>query len=441
MMDILLKGMDAVTADPENSFVKNADIGIRNGLVEFITPSGNGPKDFKAEKIIDGRHRLVMPGLVNAHTHCSMTLLRNAADDLPLDKWLFKRVFPIEARLTEEDIYWGTMLGIAEMLKTGTTTFTDMYLHMNATAQAVCDSGIRANLSRSPLDYMEGEKHKNVNAFLECREYHRTWHGQNDSRIKVFVEVHSTYLFDLDSLEKSADLASELGTGIQIHILETVKEKEDSLREYGKSPVEICEETGIFKVPVVAAHCVHLSDNDMDIMAARGVYAAHNPTSNLKLGSGIARVPEMLEKGIRVSLGTDGAASNNNLNMFEEMHLAALLHKGIHMNPELVNAEQVVTMATANGAEAAGFGDLTGHIRAGMRADLTILDTDKAHLTPLNDPHSAIVYAAQGSDVDTVLVDGEFLLENGRLTTIDEEKVKHEARRIAARLLGQTHQF
>lgn len=433
-MNILLKSMDAVTADPENSFVKNADIGIRNGVIEFVAPSGGQPEGFKADRVIDGRHRLVMPGLVNAHTHCSMTLLRNAADDLPLYKWLFKRVFPIEAKMTEDDIYWGTMLGIAEMLKTGTTAFADMYLHMNETARAVCDSGIRANLSRSPLDYLEGEKHKNVNAFPECREYHRTWHGKSDSRIRVFVEVHSTYLFEINSLVKSAELASELGTGIQIHILETLKEKEDSLREYGKSPVEICEETGIFNVPVVAAHCVHLSDRDMDIMTSRGVYVAHNPTSNLKLGSGIARVPEMLEKGIRIALGTDGAASNNNLNMFEEMHLAALLHKGTHMNPELVNAGQVLTMATANGAEAIGFGDLTGIIKPGMRADLTILDTDKAHLTPLNDPHSAIVYAAQGSDVDTVLVDGEILLENGRLTTIDEEKVKHEARRIAARL-------
>ncbi len=433
-MKILLKGMDAVTADREKGFVKNADIGIENGIIKFIAPDRGGPEDFGADRIIDGRRRLVMPGLVNAHTHCSMTLLRNAADDLPLDRWLFDRIFPIEARMTEEDIYWGTMLGITEMLKTGTTAFADMYLHMNATARAVCDSGIRANLSRSPRDYVEGEKHKNVDAFPECREYHRTWHGKNNGRIRVFVEIHSTYLFDLDSLEKSAGLASELGTGIQIHILETLKEKEDSLKEYGRSPVQICEETGVFDVPVVAAHCVHLSDRDMDIMLSRGVYAAHNPTSNLKLGSGIARVPEMLEKGIRVALGTDGAASNNNLNMFEEMHLAALLHKGTHMNPELVNAAEVVRMATVNGAEAIGFGDLTGRIRPGMRADLTIIDTDRAHLTPLNDPHSALVYAAQGSDVDTVLVDGEILLDEGRLTTIDEERVKYEARRIAARL-------
>lgn len=433
-MNILLKGMDAVTADPENSFVKNADIGIANGVIEFVATSGGGPEGFKADRLVSGRHRLVMPGLVNAHTHCSMPLLRNAADDLPLDKWLFKRIFPIEARMTEDDIYWGTMLGIAEMLKTGTTAFADMYLHMDATARAVCDSGIRANLSRSPLDGLGGEKHEIVRVFPECREYHRTWHGKNGGRIKVFLEVHSTYLFDADSLIKAAELASELGTGIQIHILETIKERENSFREYGKSPVEICEETGIFKVPVVAAHCVHLSDVDMDIMASRGVHAVHNPTSNLKLGGGIARVPEMLEKAMKISIGTDGAASNNNLNMFEEMHLAALLHKGTHMNPELMDAARVIAMATANGAEAVGFGGLTGRIRPGLRADLTILDTDKAHLTPLNNPYSAIVYAAQGSDVDMVLVDGEILLEGGRLTTIDEERVKHEARGIAARL-------
>lgn len=435
-MNILIEGIDILTADNAADYIKNADIGIQDGAISFIAPTGQGPFDFKADKRICGKRKLAMPGLVNAHTHCGMTTMRNSADDLPLHKWLFEKIFPIEDKMTDDDVYWGTLLGAAEMLRSGTTAFADMYLHMDAAAKAIYETGMRANLSRSPLEFHTEGELKAVDTFNECRSYHREWNGRASGRIKVYIEVHSTYLFDIESLKRAANLARELQTGIHIHLLETAKERADSFEKYGKSPVEICVETGIFDVPVIGAHLVHVLNEDIEMLRAAGVHAAHNPTSNLKLGSGISPVPAMLDAGVNVALGTDGAASNNNLNMFEEMHLAALIHKGAAQNPELVTARQVFLMGTANGARAIGFGNETGAIRPGMKADIVLLDTDKPHLYPLNDPHSAVVYSAQGGDVDTVIVDGAILMENRELKTIDEERVKFEADAIGKRLLG-----
>lgn len=433
-MNIIIEGVDILTADPAEEYVRNADIGISGGKISFIAHSGQGPIQFNADRKISGRHRLAMPGLVNAHTHCSMTILRNAADDLPLHKWLFERIFPMEDKLTDDDVYWGFMLGAAEMLKSGTTAMADMYLHMDAAAKAAVETGMRINLSRSPLEFHSENGLTAIDQFDEMRSYFNTWNNEAEGRIKVYLEVHSTYLFDIESLRLASDLAKELKTGIHIHLLETAKERKDSFEKYGKSPVEICVDTGIFDVPVIGAHLVHISGEDIAILRKYGVNAVHNPTSNLKLGSGISPVPSMLDASVNVALGTDGAASNNNLNMFEEMHLAALLHKGAGQNPELVTARQAIRMATVNGANAIGFGSETGVLKAGMKADLILLDTDKPHMTPLNDPYSAVAYSAQGSDVDTVIVDGNILVENRALKSIDEEKVKYKAASISKRL-------
>lgn len=433
-MNIIIEDVDILTANSAAEYVRNADIGISGGKIAFIVPTGQGPIQFKADKIISGRHRLAMPGLVNAHTHCAMTIMRNAADDLPLHNWLFERIFPMEDIMTDDDVYWGTQLGTAEMLKSGTTAMADMYLHMDSAARAVAETGMRVNLSRSPLEFHSDGGLTAIDTFDEMRRFYTEWNGKSEGRIKVYVEVHSTYLFDIESLKRAANLAKELKTGIHIHLLETTKERKDSFEKYGKSPLEICVETGIFDVPVIGAHLVHLSDEDIAILQKYEVNAAHNPTSNLKLGSGISPVPLMLGAGVNIALGTDGAASNNNLNMFEEMHMAALLHKGVGQNPELITARQVVQMATVNGANAIGFGNDTGVLKAGMKADLILLDIDKPHMTPLNDPYSAVVYSAQGSDVDTVIVDGNILMENRVLKTIDEEKVKYKAASISKRL-------
>jgi len=375
-----------------------------------------------------------MPGLVNAHTHSSMTLLRNFADDLGLEEWLFNRIFPMEAKLGPEDIYWGTMLAIAEMIKSGTTCFADMYLHMDEVARAVLETGIRANISKGPLvSNFRGKPGISVDTD-GCTEFFKSWNGKGNGRIKTCVEIHSVYLYDEQSLREAAVLAKQLNAGVHIHVLETETERNNSIKMYGMDPAEACLAFGIFDVPVIAAHCIHLSDRDMEILKDRKVNAVHNPSSNLKLGSGIAGVPEMLKKGINVCLGTDGAASNNNLNMFEEMHLAALLHKGVGKDPTLMKAEQVLKMATVNGASALGFGNDTGMIKESMKADLILLNIDKPHLCPVNNPVSAVVYSAQASDVDTVIIDGRIVMENRELKTIDEEMVKYKAGEICKRL-------
>ncbi|HNS71719.1 MAG TPA: amidohydrolase family protein, partial [bacterium] len=233
----------------------------------------------------------------------------------------------------------------------------------------------------------------------------------------------------------AAKIAKDLGVGIQIHISETKREVEESLAKYGKTPLEICQECGILDVPVIAAHCVHLTDNDMDILKAYDVSVAHNPTSNLKLGSGIADVPKMLEKGINVTIGTDGPASNNNLNMFEEMHIGSLIHKGNSYNSKLVSASDVLKMTTTNGAKAIGFEGITGTLKKGAKADFIIIDTNKPHICPVNDPVAALVYSVQGSDVETVIVNGKILMEKGKITTIDEELVMAKVREISKRLI------
>lgn len=434
-MKILIEGIDILTADPEAEYIKNADIGIIDDRIAFIAPASQRSGDFVPDRRISGKNMLAMPGMVNAHTHCAMTLMRNAADDLPLHKWLFDKIFPIEDKLTDEAVYWGTRLGAAEMIKSGTTAIADMYLHMEAAARGIADTGMRVNMSKSPLEFHSEGGFRAEDVFDDCRVFFNDWNGKSDGRIKVYIEVHSTYLFDRPSLIRASELAKELGTGIHIHLLETAREREESFEKHKKSPVEICAETGIFDVPVIGAHLVHIDDEDIRVLLQYGVNAAHNPTSNLKLGSGISPAHKMLKAGVNVALGTDGTASNNNLNMFEEMHLAALINKGALQDPELVTARQAFMMATVNGSKAVGFGDETGVLKAGMKADMILLDMDKPHLCPVNNPFSAIVYSAQGSDVDTVIVDGNILMEKRELKTIDEERVMYEVRKHSDMLL------
>ena len=434
-MRILIEGIDVLTADPAAEYIRNADIGIADDRIEFIVPAGQRVPDFIPDRKINGKNMLAMPGMVNAHTHCAMTLMRNAADDLPLHKWLFEKIFPIEDRLTDDDVYWGTRLAAAEMIKSGTTALADMYLHMDAAARGIVDTGMRVNLSKSPLEFHSEGGLKADDVFDDVRTYFKNWNGKYNGRIRVYLEVHSTYLFDWPSLIRASELAKELGTGIHIHLLETARERKESFEKHEKSPVEICAETGIFDVPVIGAHLVHIDEEDIRILKQYGVNAAHNPTSNLKLGSGISPVHKMLDAGVNVALGTDGTASNNNLNMFEEMHLAALIQKGVAQDPELVTARQAFMMATVNGSRAVGFGDETGILKPGMKADMILLDMDKPHLCPVNDPFSAVVYSAQASDVDTVIVDGNILMEKRELKTIDEERVMFEVRKHSDMLL------
>lgn len=433
-LDLLIKNVEIVTLNDKDVIIKNGCIGIKDKTICFV--SENMPDGINPKSVIDGRGKIAMPGLVNAHSHSAMTLMRNYADDIALEAWLFDNIFPIEAKLTDKDVYWGTMLGIAEMLKSGITAFADMYMFMDEVARAVTETGIKANLCKSPVQFFEGGELKRLDKSQGAIDYYNKYHNSADGRIKVYVEIHSVYMFNERTLENAAKLARQLNTGIHIHLLETAAEVESSKRDYGMTSVEICKKTGVLDVPVMAAHCVHLTDNDLDIMKEVGCSIVHNPTSNLKLGSGIARVKEMLDRGINVCLGTDGAASNNNLNMFEEMNIAALLHKGIAMNPQLMNADTVLKMATMNGAKAIGFED-AGILKEGMKADVILIDTDKPHFYPKNNPASMLVYSAQASDVDTVIIDGNIIMQNRIFTNIDEEKIKYEVEALSGRLLGR----
>lgn len=403
------------------------DVGVREGKIDYIGSAA--PPGY--QRTIPAKNCALIPGLVNCHGHGAMTLFRGYADDLALKPWLEERIWPLEAKLTAADVYWGSMLAIAEMVRGGTTTFADMYFFEEETARAVLETGVRGVLARGIVGGAGLDK-----ALRESRGLAADWQGAGEGRLTIQLGPHALYTCNPQSLTKVIDLAAELNLAIQIHLAETKGEVEDCYRLYGKSPVAVLEETGLFELPVLAAHCVHVDEEDMDILARRRVRVCHNPASNLKLASGIAPVPALLAKGVIVGLGTDGAASNNNLDMFLEMRLAALIHKGNTGDPTLLPAAQVLEMGTAMGAKAL-FLEGIGSIEVGMAADLVLIDLDKPHIVPTSNPEAAIAYSARAGDVDLVMVAGKILFEGGQLKTIDEERVLFEARRCLQGIVGE----
>ncbi|QNB45938.1 amidohydrolase family protein [Thermanaerosceptrum fracticalcis] len=375
--------------------------------------------------ILDGQDTVVLPGFVNCHTHAAMTLLRSYGDDMPLMVWLSQRIWPREAHLTEEDIYWGTMLSILEMIKSGTTCFADMYFYMDQVAQAVEETGIRASLSRG----MIGLGDKAELALRESEEFVQKWHGKAQGRITCLLGPHAPYTCPPDYLKEVMALADKLGVGLHIHLAETRTEVEDIQKQYGMTPVKLMDSLGLFTGRhVLAAHCVHLTPEERAILIKHQVGIAHNPESNMKLASGVAPIPELVKEGARVGLGTDGAASNNNLDLLEEMRTCALLHKVTTQDPTVLPAYQVLEMATRNGAQVLGL-EKVGLIAPGQKADLIMVDLHKPHLTPLHDPVANLVYAAQSSDVKNVIIDGKLVMKDRHMVTMDEERVIYEARK------------
>ena len=434
-MKILLKNMDVISSDTDNMLLKNAYVAITDDIITTVSTREEDVANFEPDKVFQGTKFLAMPGLVNAHTHTPMTILRNYADDLALEDWLFNHIFPAEAKLTPEDIYWGSMLAMAEMIRTGTTSFADMYYFTDETAKAVEESGMRATLSKSAYAFEFGsEGVKFIDQREDYKAFHTKWNHAAEGRIKTYVLIHSPYIYDMESMTNSASFAKEMNTGIHIHILETMKEVRDTTAKYGKDGASACLDAGVYDVPVLAAHCVHVSEANIQMFADKKVNVIHNPSSNLKLGSGIAPIPAMLEAGINVALGTDGTASNNNLNMFEELHLASLIHKGAAQDPLLVSAKEAILMATVNGAKALGFEKEVGTIAVGKKADIILIDLDKIHLTPYNNPLSTLAYSVQGSDVDTVIINGKIVMENCEIKTLDIERIKKEVTKILHRI-------
>ena len=431
-MNKLIKNACIMTMDADNTIIENAYIGIEAGFITYV--GTDFPVTFIPHMIIDAKDKVVMPGLVNAHTHTPMILLRNYADDLPLQQWLFDKIFPMEDKLTAEDTYWACQLAMMEMLKSGVTCFADMYFYMEEVAKAVNKSGMRANLSRGLQCFIDDFDVMTDERLLENEQLFKDWNGEANGRIKVSVGPHAVYTCVPAYLKASVELAQRLETGIHIHVSETRKERDECIEKYGKAPIKHLADLGVFEVDTLAAHCVHVSDEDLDILKQNQVNVVYNPGSNLKLGSGIAPISKMIKKGINVALATDGAASNNNLNMFEEMHLAALISKGVLEDHTAITAGQALQMATVNGAKALGNDHETGSIKVGMKADLVIINRKAPHFYPRNNITANLVYAAQASDVETVLVDGQILMDKGDFKTIDTEEVLYHINKISKRL-------
>jgi 5-methylthioadenosine/S-adenosylhomocysteine deaminase len=417
---LLIRGATVVTVNANDDVLRDADIAIVDDTIAAV---GAAPPGFVPDRVIDGRDSIVLPGLVNTHTHLSMTLMRNYADDLAFWPWLMERVKPLEDHLTPEDVRIGARLGIAELIRGGTTCFHDMYFLLDEVADEVRSAGLRACLCGALFDNSgQGE------ALLHAATgLHDRWHGKADGRITVGLGPHSPYLCSPAYLREIVREAEQRRCGLHIHVAETAREVEESRERHGASPVQHLADLGCFRVPTVAAHGIYVDATDRRLLREGRVSVAHNPGSNLKLANGIAPVQALLDDGVNVSLGTDSAASNNNLNLFEEMHLAALLQKWLCHDAEALPAREVLRMATIRGAEAVGLGRSIGSIEVGKQADLAIVDAAQPHLAPRHDPVALLVYSAQAADVSTVIVAGRVLLEDRTLTTLDEASLLAEA--------------
>lgn len=417
-----------------NILIKNARVlsggNIISGNIcimdKLIVSVVDVPENFVAEKTIDASEMLAIPGLVNCHAHTYMSLFRNLADDLTFEDWLFGSIMPREDSLSADDAYWGSMLSCCEMLKSGTTCFMDMHMFPNMSARAADMLGMRAVMTRGLIGSDRNDEGglRRLNEHIsEMEEF------KNNSRITFKMGPHAIYTCGQDYLEFLIEKAHGLGQEFHIHLSETENEVESCIKERGISPVEYLDSLGFFDIKTAAAHCVHLSEKDMDILAARNVSVIHNPKSNLKLANGIAPVAQMVDKGINVCMGTDSQASNNTNNLFSDINFAALLQKGITHVPTVCPAGQVMEFATKNGAKALGIN--SGELAAGKQADIVLMELNRSQLCPKNDLLAALVYSANGSEVDTVIIDGEIVLEKGRLTKFDENEIYARAEKIA----------
>lgn len=429
-MGYLFKNVSLITMDPERSEVMEGDLLIEGSKITAI--GSNMPKG--AHKVIEGKNLLVMPGFINTHTHVSMSLLRGYGDDLELFQWLNDRIWPVEAKLTKNDVYIGAKLGIAEMLLSGTTTFLDMYQDMEMVAKAIMETGIRGHISRGTI-YTGDEKKDNA-ALGQLESLIDDFHNYDDERIKVLAGPHAIYTNSKEFLEAQLEITKRRNIGLHIHVSETRKENEDVLMKQEKSPIAYLNDIGIMDAPyVVAAHMIYLDENDLEIVKTKNVGIAHNPKSNLKLGSGMANVAYYLKKGITVGLGTDGASSNNNLDMLSEMQYATMIQKGLNLDATALKAYDTLKMATIEGAKVLNISDRVGMLKEGYDADLIMFDMNQPHYYPMeNSPISKIAYSAKSSDIVMTMVQGKPLMVKRELKTIDLEKTYKEVSEIIGRV-------
>ena len=399
-------------------------VGVKDGVIVYIGKSAPSQPELFGETY-DGSGKLLMPAMYNAHAHAPMTLLRGYAENLPLQAWLAEKCWPFEGKMTGEDNYWATLLAGAEMLRYGTVSFSDMYYHTPERAKAVDELGMKANLCTSPLAF-EPKPIQEYDVFAEMEDGISNIDGMANDRIKFEACIHAEYTNNDVTAKSVFDWAREHNTRLHVHVSETKSEVEDCKgRHNGMSPVQWLDSLGAFEVPAIAAHCVWVDDVDIEILAKHGVTVAHNPASNMKLSSGFAPVSRMLSAGVNVALGTDGMASNNNHDMFQDMYLMAMLPKGAELDPTLVTPKQALFAATRAGALAQGREDC-GLVKEGYRADLIVLDVTGVSWCPINDMLTNIVYSSHGSDVVLTMCDGVVLYRDGIWNNIDIERIKSE---------------
>jgi len=433
-VDLIIKGGTVVTMDGSRRVIENGGVAIKGGRIVAVGKTAEIDRDYGAREVVNATGKVVIPGLINGHTHVPMTLFRGLADDLDLQEWLTKYIFPAEAKnVNEEFVRVGARLGLAEMIRSGTTTYCDMYYFEDAIADETFKAGMRGVLGETVIDFPVADNKTNEQAMAYVEKFVAHWKG--NALIVPAIAPHAPYTVSEDHLKAVRAFSDRTGAPIVIHISETKREVDDSIKAKGASPVDYLNRIGFLNNRVIAAHMVWASDEELGLLKTLGVGIVHNPQSNMKLASGVAPVPEMLKLDLPVGLGTDGAASNNDLNLWEEMDTAAKLHKLISKDPKVVSATEAFEMATLRGARALHLEKEIGSIEKGKRADLVIVDLDDLNQTPSYNIYSDLVYATKAADVRTVIVEGRVIMRDRRLLTLNEETIKADARRFRERII------
>jgi len=433
-IDLIIDGRYVVTMDAANTIIENGAVAVDDGAIIAIGPRDEIHATHSSAQTLGGDNRVVLPGLVNGHQHAAMTILRGVADDLALMDWLNNYMFPAEVEFVDaEFVRIGTELSCWEMIRGGTTTFVDMYYFPDTIAEVVDSCGMRALISATVIDQRSPDAEDAGDSISKGKGFIERWQGRN-SRITPIFGPHANYTLNAEQLAATREAAAEFGAPISIHVSESPFELQYSQDTYGMTSIELLDSIGFFDGPTIAAHVVWPTAAEIPILVEKKVGVIHNPTSNMKLASGVAPVTDMLAAGVRVGLGTDGAASNNDLDMWEEMRLAALLQKVEQMNPEALSANTVLRMATVGGATAIGLGDSIGSLEVGKRADIIQVEFDDVHHVPTYDVVSHLVYVTDEQDVVSVVIDGKVVMRENELLTIDTERVTAEATALAGRI-------
>jgi len=433
-VDLLVLGGTIVTMDSARQVIDDGGIAVRAGRIVAIGSRAQIEARYTSRQRVNATGKLITPGLINGHTHIPMVLFRGLADDLDLQEWLTKYIFPAEAKnVTEDFVRVGTRLGLAEMIRGGTTTYCDMYYFEDAIAEETSKAGVRGVLGETVIDFPVADNKTNAEAMTYVEKFVSRWKGSD--LIVPAIAPHAPYTVSEDHLKAVRAFSDRTGAAIVTHVSETKRELDDSIKAKGASPVAYLERIGFLSERVIAAHMVWPQGSDIEILKKRRVGVVHNPQSNMKLASGVAPIPKMMEQGVLLGLGTDGAASNNDLNMWEEMDTVAKLHKVFSGDPKVISAQQAFELATIRGAQALHLEKEIGSLEVGKRADLLLIERDSLNQIPLYNIYSDLVYATKASDVEGVIINGRVVMQNRRLLTLDEVSIKRDARTYRERII------